>query len=223
MSIPRAPRNTLSRDRVVTAALELIDRDGLDAFTIRLLAADLGVRPMAIYHYVESKNELLDALVDLVFREIYVACRGEDWRRELHQRCTSLRETLARHRWALPVMESRRHPGPATLANHEAVLDVLRSSGLSLQATAHSYATLDAFVYGFALQETMLETAGLPDSAADVMDGMDLRRFPRIAELATMYANAPTYPFVASFDVGLNLILDGIERAVDSDGANSLP
>lgn len=123
-----------------------------------------------------------------------------------------MRETLARHRWALPVMETRTHPGPATLGSHEAVLDTLRNSGFSLQATAHAYATLDAFVYGFALQETMLEIVGLPDSSTDVLDDMDLRHFPRVAELATMYANAPTYPFTASFDVALNLILDGIER-----------
>lgn len=202
----------MNRERVVTAARELVDRDGLDALTVRVLAAELGVRPMAIYHYVASKDELLDALVDLVFREIALPVGGGDWRQELSRRCASMRETLARHRWALPVMETRTHPGPATLASHEAVLEVLRSAGFSLRATAHAYATLDAFVYGFALQESMLEVAGLPDDSAEVMDAMDLRRYPRLAELAMMYATATSYPFTASFDVGLNVILDGIER-----------
>jgi len=196
---------------VLSSALELIDRSGLDALTIRGLATNLGVRPMAIYHYVASKDELLDALVDFVFDEVY-APRAGDWRSELVLRSTSLREALARHRWALPVMETRAHPGPATLANHEAVLDVLRRSGFSLRATAHAYAILDAFVYGFALQEAMLEAVGLPASSADVMEGMDLAGFPRVTELATLYVDAPTYPFVASFAVGLNLVLDGIER-----------
>lgn len=126
-----------------------------------------------------------------------------------------MREALARHPWALPVVETRAHPGPATLANHEAVLDVLRRSGFSLQATAHAYAVLDAFVYGFALQEAMLRTAGLPDDSPGVVAGMDLARFPRVQELATLYADAPAYPFGASFDVGLDLVLDGLERLAD--------
>lgn len=98
------------------------------------------------------------------------------------------------------------------LTNHEAVLDVLRNSGFSLQATAHAYAVLDAYVYGFALQEVMLETAGLPDSSPDVVEDMGLARFPRITELTTMYMTAPIYPLLASFDVGLNLVLGGIGR-----------
>ncbi len=212
MSTSRAPRNTLNRERVVAAALALADRDGLDAFTVRTLAAELGVRPMAIYHYVTSKDELLDALVDLVYREVHLPQRDNDWRQEITLRCTSMRETLARHRWALPVMETRSNPGPATLASHEAVLEVLRSSGFSLLATAHAYAAIDAFVYGFALQEAMLETVGLPDNSGKVVDAMELRQYPRLAELAMMYAMAAEYPFTASFDVGLNVILNGIER-----------
>ena len=132
--------------------------------------------------------------------------------RELFQRSTSMREALARHPWALPVVDTRAHPGQATLANHEAVLDVLRRSGFSIQATAHAYVVLDAFVYGFAMQEVMLETAGLPDSSPDVLEDLNLARFPRITELATMYTTAPIYPLAASFDIGLNLVLDGIER-----------
>ncbi|RYB88555.1 TetR/AcrR family transcriptional regulator [Nocardioides glacieisoli] len=210
----RAQRNTLDRDRVLTSAMLLADRDGLDALTIRGLAAELGVRPMAIYHYVASKDELLDELVDLVFREVYVPC-GQDWRTELFQRSTSMREALGRHPWALPVVDTRSHPGPAMLANHEAVLDVLRGSGFSLQATTHAYAVMDAYVYGFALQEVMLQKAGLPDSAPKGLEDITLARFPRISELATIYITAPVYPLLASFDIGLNLILDGIGRFTD--------
>lgn len=212
MSTTRAPRNTLTREKVVATALELVDREGLAAFTIRELAARLGVRPMSIYHYTASKEELLDALVDVVFGEVYLPLPEGEWREELLRRYGSMREALARHRWALPVMETRVRPGPATLASHEAVLDVLRASGFSLQASAHAYAILDAFVYGFSLQEAMLETVGLPDDSAGVAGAMDLARYPRVAELASAYAEAEAYPFTASFDVGLHVILDGIER-----------
>lgn len=212
MSTTRAPRNTLTHEKIVAAALELVDREGLDAFTIRELAVRLGVRPMSIYHYTKSKEELLDALIDVVFGEVYLPCPEGDWREELLRRSVSMREALARHRWALPVMETRAHPGPATLTNHEGVLDVLRTSGFSLEASAHAYAILDAFVYGFSLQEAMLEVVGVPDRSAGLVGAMDLARFPRVAELAAAYVEAEVYPFTASFDVGLRVVLDGIER-----------
>ncbi len=169
---------------------------------------------MSIYHYASSKDDLLDYLVDAVFSEVYLPEAHGHWREELTHRSRSMRETLARHRWALPVMEARAHPGPATLTNHDAVLDVLRTSGFSLEAAAHAYAILDAFVYGFALQEAMLETVGVPADSARVMRGMDLRRFPRVAEMADAYATAVVYPLSNTFDVGLEIVMDGIQRLV---------
>ncbi|MGA4670390.1 TetR/AcrR family transcriptional regulator C-terminal domain-containing protein [Propionibacteriaceae bacterium Y1923] len=216
MSTARAPRNTLTRQKVLDEALELADREGLAAFTIRELATRLGVRPMSIYHYTPSKEELLDALVDVVFSEVHLPCPTGEWRTELRQRSVSMRDALARHRWALPVMETRAHPGPATLANHEAVLAVLRASGFSLQAAAHAYAILDAFVYGFSLQEAMLDTVGMTDTPDEVAAAMDLGQFPRVAELAVAHSTAALEPFSASFDVGLEATLDGIARLADA-------
>lgn len=208
----RAPRNTLTRERVLTAALELADRDGLPALTIRALAAHLAVRPMSIYHYVATKDELLDALVDLIFAELHVPTAGGDWRRELTRRSRSVRRSLARHPWALTVMESRTQPGPAVLADHEAVLDVLHAAGFSVAAAGHAYAVLDAFVYGFALQDLMLRSAGLDTSAAELAAAMNLDRYPRLTEMAAYYAQSETYPLDASFDLGLELALDGIAQ-----------
>lgn len=212
MATPRAPRNTLTHEKVVAAALELADEEGIGAFTIRELAGRLQVRPMAIYHYTSSKDDLLDSLVDAVFAEVHLPEVHGQWREELVRRSHSMRETLARHRWALAVMETRPHPGPATLMNHEAVLEVLRASGFSLGAAAHAYAILDAFVYGFALQEAMLETVGLQADSARVMKGMDLLRYPRVAEMAAAYATAEVYPLSDTFDIGLEIVMDGIQR-----------
>lgn len=215
MSSPRAARNTLTRDRVMDGALALADRDGLDGLTIRALAADLGVKPMAIYHYVASKDVLLDALVDRVFAEVPLPRPEDSWRDQLAERSRSMRDLLARHRWALSVLETRSHPGPSTLVAHEAVLDVLRRSGFSVEASAHAFALLDAFVYGYALQESMLETAGLPDSPADLRAGMDLRAFPRIAETAALYTASTDYVFASSFEIGLGAVLDAIAGFAD--------
>lgn len=206
----RAPRDTLDRERVLSAAFDRAESSGLNSLTIRALAADLGVRPMAIYHYVASKDELVDALVDRVFDQVYSPAAG-DWRGELHRRSTSLREVLNRHPWALPFVETRAQPGLATLAHHNAVIEALRSSGFSLMATAHAYAMLDAFVFGFVLQEAMLASAGISDPDP-LVASMGLARFPRILELASLYMTVPGHEFGASFEVGLAIVLDGIER-----------
>ena len=213
MSTPaRAPRNSLSRDLVVRRALELADRDGLAVLTIRALADACEVKPMAIYHHIANKDAILDAIVDAVFDEIYVPQAQGPWREELAERCRSMRAALRRHPWALALMESRRNPGPANLRGHEACLDVLRTAGFSLPATAHAYAVLDAFVYGFALQEAMLGEIDLEGSAAELIDGIDLRSHPRMAEFATQHVLRPGYSFGDSFEVGLELTLDAVER-----------
>lgn len=213
MSTPaRAPRNSLSRELVVSRAVQLADRDGLAVLTIRALAAECGVKPMAIYHHIASKEAILDAIVDTVFEEVQLPQAQRPWREELAQRSRSMRAALGRHPWALALLEARRNPGPATLRGHEACLEVLRSAGFSLQATAHAYAVLDAFVYGFSLQEAMLGQIDLDGSAPELIEAMDLTRFPRMAEFATQHVLADGYSFADSFEVGLDLVLDALER-----------
>ena len=213
MSSPaRAPRNSLSREIVVSGAVQVADRDGLSDLTIRALATECGVKPMAIYHHIANKDAILDAIVDAVFEEIYAPQVTGSWRDELAERSRSMRAALRRHPWALALMEARRNPGPATLQGHEACLEVLRAAGFSLQATAHAYAVLDAFVYGFSLQEAMLDQVDLDDSAAELIDGIDLSRFPRMMEFATEHVLTEGYSFGDSFEVGLDLTLDSLGR-----------
>lgn len=211
----RAPRNTLTRDRLVAGAVALADAEGLAALTIRALAARLGVKPMAIYHHVANKEEILDAIVDAVYGEVYLPRVGGDWREELLRRSRSANEALGRHPWAVSLMETRVNPGPSNLANHEATLDVLLTAGFSLEATAHAYATLDAFVYGFALQEAALDSIGLHDSADQLLAGMNLAGFPRMAQFASQHVMREGYAFSDSFEVGLALVLDGLATLLD--------
>lgn len=210
MSSVRAPRNSLSFDLVVAGAVELADERGLDELTMRALATHLGVRPMAIYHYVANKDEILDAIVDVVFKEVYVPEAADDWRTELALRSRSMHDALRRHAWAVALMEARVNPGTANLKNHEAVLDVLLSAGFSLAATAHAYAVVDAFVYGFVLQEAMLDSIDLRGSAPELMKAMNLAEFPRMAQFAAQHVLAQGYAFEDSFEVGLTMMLDGV-------------
>lgn len=211
----RAPRNTLSRERVTAEAVALADAEGLTALTIRALATRLGVKPMAIYHHVANKEGLLDAIVDAVYAEVHLPGTDGEWRTELERRSHSMHEALGRHRWAVALMDTRLQPGPANLASHEAALDVLLTAGFSLQATAHAYATLDAFVYGFAVQEAALDSIDLSGSAEAIVSSIPIAGYPRMAQFATQHVLQEGYAFSDSFTVGLGLVLDGIATLLD--------
>ena len=122
-------RGRLSRERVLQAALAVADAGGLASLTIRSLATELGAKPMSVYYHVASKSEILDALVDTVFGEIELPNPGGDWRPEMERRAHSTREVLARHRWAIGLLESRTTPGPANLRHHDTVIATLRRPG----------------------------------------------------------------------------------------------
>lgn len=213
----REARPRLSRDRVLRGAVAVADADGIDGLTIRSLARSLGVKPMAVYYYVANKDEILDGIVDLVFSEIELPTVGGDWRREMTRRSHSARVVLRRHPWALLLLESRRSPGPATLAHHDAVLGTFREAGWSVAMTAHAYALLDAFVFGFALQEASLPFEG-PDGAAEIaepiMKLMATGAYPHLVEMATSHYVQPGYDFGDEFDFGLGLVLDALERGL---------
>ena len=215
-----AGRPSLTPDRVIAAAVALADAIGVDALTIRKLAVELDVKPMTIYHHVPNKEAIIDGMVDLVFDEIDLPPTDTDWKQAIRRRAVSARVVLARHRWAAPLMESRTSPGPATLRHHDAVLGCLRAGGFSIEMTAHAYAVIDAFIYGFALQEASLPaTAGdeMADLAQSMTATMPVGEYPHLVEFATEHVLQPGYDFGHEFDFGLDLILDGLEAAVGAE------
>jgi AcrR family transcriptional regulator len=211
----RAPRPALSRERVVEGAVALADAQGIAALTIRSLAQHLGVKPMSLYYYVANKGEILDAIVDVVFSEIELPVVDGDWRAEIRLRATSARHVLRRHSWAIGLLESRMSPGPATLRHHDAMIATLRGAGFSIELTAHAYALIDSYVYGFAVQEAALPFDG-PDDVGAVTGAMvaqfSTAEYPHLVELATEHVLRPGYDFGDEFDFGLDLILDGLDR-----------
>ncbi len=180
------------------------------------LAEELGVEAMSLYNHVANKDDLLDGMVDVVFGEIDLPSAGGDWKSAMRHRATSAREVLRRHRWAIGLMESRASPGPATLRHHDAVLGCLRSAGFSIEMTAHAYSALDSYIYGFALQEATLpfetaeETAQL---AQEIMEQFAAGDYPHLTELAVEHVLQPGYDYGDEYRFGLELILDGLERA----------
>jgi AcrR family transcriptional regulator len=211
----RGDRRRLSRERVLRGAVVVADAGGVGSLTIRSLAQELGVKPMSVYHYVANKDEILDGIVDLVFREIELPAIGGDWRAEMRRRAGSARAVLRRHPWAIGLLESRTDPGPATLRHHDTVLGALRAAGFSVEMTAHAYALIDSYVYGFALQEASLPFEG-PDTVADIAEPM-LEQFasgeyPHLVAMSAEFFLQPGYDFGNEFEFGLDVILDGLAR-----------
>lgn len=205
----------LTGERVLQGAVALADKAGMEGFTIRKLAAELGVKPMTIYYHVPNKEAIIDGMVDLVFDEIDLPPTDGDWKTAIRHRYRSARQVLNRHAWAPPLMESRTTPGPATLRHHDAVLGCFRRGGLSLELTAHAYAILDSFLYGFALEEAMLPGGGeteLIDQAEDML-GAFAEHYPHLFEFTSQHVMGEGYSFGDSFEFGLDLILDGLATA----------
>jgi AcrR family transcriptional regulator len=148
-------RRRLSRERVVAAALRIVDRDGLKGLTMRALGRELGVDPMAVYHWVPRKDALLDLIVEAVFREIPV--EGEmpagDWQVRFGYAAAVFRDTLRRHPNALPVLATRPGISPASLAPAEAAMAILRAADFSFQDAMDGVTAMSNFVTGLVLAE----------------------------------------------------------------------
>ena len=214
----------LSRGLVLRAAIEVADEGGLGALTIRSLAGRLDTRPMSVYYHVAGKEQILDGIVDLVFGEIELPVPGGEWRAEMRRRAMSARTVLGRHPWAIALLQSRTSPGPATLRHHDAVIGALRGAGFSVTMTAHAFALIDSYVYGFALSESSLPING-PESVTEVAGSMIPRdeadTYPHLIEFTVEHVLRPGYDFGAEFLFGLDVILDGLQNRVSGTGSGS--
>jgi AcrR family transcriptional regulator len=209
-----ASRKPLSSARVLQAAVALADQAGLEAFSMRGLAQELGVVPMALYKHVANKDQLLDGMVDIVFSEIELPPAVLHWRTAMRRRAISTREALKGHNWAIGMMESR-DPGPANLRNHNAVMGCLRKAGFPFAMAVHAYSLQDAYIYGFALQEQDLAFES-PDSAGEAAQRRAktidaLEDYPYLVEIATKLPESG-YDSAIEFEWGLDLILDSLDR-----------
>jgi hypothetical protein len=122
---------------------------------------------------------------------------------------------LASHPWAAPLMESRSNPGPASLRYYDAVIGSFRLAGFSVAMAAHAVSAIDAYVYGFGLQQLSLpfeDETDVGDIAEALLEALPPDEYPHLAEMIVDHALQPGYDFGAEFAWGLDLILDGFER-----------
>ncbi|PZU32389.1 MAG: TetR family transcriptional regulator [Microbacterium sp.] len=211
---PAAEPEGLSAARVVAEAVRIADDAGVEGLSMRRLATALGAGAMSLYHYIANKDELLDAMVDVVFAEIEPPPLDVDWKVAMRAEALSAREALARHPWAISLMESRTTPGPANLRHREAVTACLRRAGFSVVMATHANWLLNGHVYGYAMQE-----ANVPFDSADALADMTEEvylpqlppeQFPYLNESATELL-AIGYDPTQEFLYGIDLLLDALD------------
>ena len=209
-----AARVPLSRDRVLRTAIELADRDGIESLSMRSLARALGVEAMSLYNHVANKPDLLDAMVEAVVDGIWVPSRGDEWKSAMRRRAISASEVLARHPWAIGLIDASPDPSLDRLRYTEAILACLRASGFSVAMAVHAFFTLDSYIYGFVIQERSLPI-GTAEEVVDIgeqmLQGLPANDFPALREVIVEYDRSGR-AIRDEFEFGLELILDALER-----------
>jgi AcrR family transcriptional regulator len=205
-------RVPLSRERILQAAIDVADREGLEGLTMRRLGAELGVEAMAVYKHVSGKDDILDGMVELVVSLIETPGHGMDWRDAMRRRARSARDVLTRHSWAIGLLDSRRSMGPNQLRYVDSVLGSLRSAGFSIDEAAHAFSLLDSYVYGHVVQEMSMSGVsrpGEPPGPATESEAFSTE-YPHLAEMAT-HAAGGAFSFDGEFGHGLDVILSALE------------
>jgi AcrR family transcriptional regulator len=208
------PREPLSRQRALSAALALADAEGIGSLTMRRLAQELGVEAMSLYHHVASKDDILDGITDLVVGEIEVPATGTDWKTAMRRRANSAHQVLLAHPWAAMFIMSRFNIGRGMTRYLDATLGRLREGGFSIDGALDAWHTLDSHIYGFTLQELNLpfDAAENQQVSAAALDLFDPVEFPYVVEVVTKISQTGR---VEEFDFGLEIILDGLERTLE--------
>jgi AcrR family transcriptional regulator len=215
-------RTPLSRSRVLEAAVARADQDGLEAFSMRRLAQQLGVVPMALYKHVANKEELLDGMVDVVVAEIGPPLDGTGWQLAVRRRILSARAALLSHPWAATVIESRATPTPAVLEYLNSMIGVFREGGLSVDLTHHVMHAMGSRILGFS--QELFAAPPPADPPSSELAG----RFPYLAEIAMAAAHVEESVVGSGCDdefefaFALDLLLDGI-AALHRRGWTSAP
>jgi AcrR family transcriptional regulator len=199
-------KTPLSREKILAAALAIVDREGLAALSMRRVAEAVGVEAMSLYHHVANKAALLDGVFELVLAELPPWRRGPTWRASLRTRSLDLRATLRAHPNALPLFATRPAVTPAAIAHLEMGLAALREAGLSVRDALSTFQVLLAYVVGHAIASF---AAGGDDRAEPDYAALPAYAFPRVRE--TMAAT-DRRDIDAEFELGLDALLDGLER-----------
>ena len=211
-------REPLTKERILLAAIALADEGGVEALSMRRLALELGVVPMALYKHVAGKDELLDGMIDLVVAEIDPPIENSDWKTTMRERILSARRALLRHPWASSLLESRGEPTPTVIGYMDSMMGVFLAGGFSIDLMHHAMHVMGSRILGFS-QELFDDTSSLPQEEAAAMWTQMADVYPNVAKLVPVAIGTHEGPVVGGgcddqfeFEFALDLVLDGLER-----------
>ena len=215
MPEPPKPRDPLSRERILAAAIDLADAEGLSVVTMRRLAASLNVEAMSLYYYVRNKDDLLGAILERVLGELELPSPGTPWKDALRSISLSAHAVLDRHRWAARVLMTPSAASETRSRWMESVLASLAAAGLPPGLADHAYHALDSYVVGFTLWETTIPLSGpeLEALARAYLTSMPIDEFPHTAAHVRWHVERSGGEGPRAFESGLNMFLDGLELA----------
>jgi len=206
----------LSRDVVLSAALALVDAEGLDALTMRRLGQELGRDPMSLYRYAENRAALLDGVSELVFDELDIVPDDPDWQAQLRRIAHGLRDLALRHPNVVPLLVTRPLSTPlglrplGTLRPLEQILSLLIEAGFAPSDALHVYRAYYGYLYGHILNELQEFIVDPEENEALLRLGLHRlppKEFPRIRALAPVLAD---YDGMAELDEGITILLAGL-------------
>jgi len=214
------PRVALSKERILRTAVILADGGGVEAASMRKIAQELDVVPMALYKHVAGKDELLDGMIDIVVGEIDPPVPDVDWKTGVRERILSARRSLLRHPWASRVMESRTDPTPTVLGYMDSMIGMFRAGGFSMDLTHHAVHAMGSRLMGFTQELFNESTDADQEMEAEMYEAM-ATTYPSIYELFLTVSHddasvvGPGCDDQFEFEFALDLMLDGLERLKD--------
>ncbi len=212
MAHKTAARRPLSRERILKTALAMVDKSGLEALSMRKLAAALDVDAMSLYNHVKNKEDIVSGMLEIVASEIKIPEDAPDWREALRARTIAAHQAFVRRPWAARIwMKSM--PSVDRLAQSDAVLRCLRQAGLSPSVVYSAYHALDGFALGYALQrlDVPIPTKRVNRLVTEFLRDFPTEDYPDFTEHVRQHFD-PEFAASDSFEFGLDLILDGLER-----------
>jgi len=212
MATQPEPRFPLSRDRILTAALELADEGGIESLSMRKLGQALGFEAMSLYNHVANKDDVLDGLLDLVLAECDPPSPAGDWDEAIRTSAISIHAALRRHPWSCPLLMAPGRVRPARLRYMDLLLARLRQAGFSAETTYHAYHVLDGYIFGFSLWET--SHAYTAEEVANLVErfaaAISAEEYPYLHEHAQQHFGEGPHRDVSAFEFGLDLVIDGL-------------
>jgi AcrR family transcriptional regulator len=216
---PRTPRDPLTRERVLQAAVALADEQGLEAVSMRRLGQRVGVEAMSLYNHVANKDDVLAGMVELVYAEIEHPRPDVSWKEAMRRTAVSSYQAFMRHRWACGLAMRVSGVSPLRMQWMEDVLRTFREAGFSANLTHHAYHALDSHITGFTLWQVSMpfETREeLLDLAEEFLQWIPADRYPYVVEHAHEHLAPSEDDGRTEFEFGLDLILEGLERLLDA-------